>query len=776
MRPERLILKGFGAFRTFTEIDFSGVELFALTGPTGSGKTTILDGVCFALYGAVPRQPHVAPVVSQGLLEAVVALEFTVGEEKLRVARHVRKDARRGTANTDEASLESNGAVVATGADDVTASVATLLGLDFNQFTTCVLLPQGEFQRFLHDKPANRQNLLSALLDLGIYERIGQLAGQRQQLAAGQLKMIEQRLSAITGIDDQSERVAREGLHGLESALATFDAARRQLEADQKEESAAAADVDNHHRLLSAIDALRPPDGLEVLSERRRVVDTAATEIADLRTAAETELEVAAAELSRLPSRQELNRWSEAWSALERDTIELASASVTEADAQVRALQATADLDRARERFTKASDDHRAAHLRQALRAGEPCPVCDQVVSSPPPSLGVPELDGAQVDMSVAEESRHRKHNALAAATAERIKVDARLGELNRQVADAPSRPELEVAEVELANAEERRLAASERVDQLRTRQREARDEAEALTSRERQARQLIQAARDRVSSLEPPTLALDDPSEDWDVLIRWAADERTKLDRLIKEGRAKVSELATRRKEWHESFLERLSSLGLTSTVLRLRDDLVEAVALRRVQLKQIETFRIEARHLEKQQEASSSEQEVAALLVKLLRNDAFRNWLLDEVFAALVSGANLRLADLTRGQYSLAMAGRDFEVIDNLSAGHHRSVRTLSGGETFLVSLALALALADLVAETATTPARLESIFLDEGFGTLDAETLDVVSSVIAELGAEGKTVGIVTHVAELAEQMPVRYHVGRAKDGASVKRVDA
>jgi exonuclease SbcC len=163
MRPEKLVLKGFGAFRQYTEIDFEGVELFALVGPTGSGKTTVLDGICFALYGSVPRHGRrdVAPVVTQGLTESLASLAFTVAEDHYVVARHVRKNPKTGTASTDEATLERGGEVMATGADAVSSAVVTLLGLDFEQFTTCVLLPQGEFQRFLHDKPANRQNLLS---------------------------------------------------------------------------------------------------------------------------------------------------------------------------------------------------------------------------------------------------------------------------------------------------------------------------------------------------------------------------------------------------------------------------------------------------------------------------------------------------------------------------------------------------------------------------------------------------------------------------------------
>jgi exonuclease SbcC len=70
----------------------------------------------------------------------------------------------------------------------------------------------------------------------------------------------------------------------------------------------------------------------------------------------------------------------------------------------------------------------------------------------------------------------------------------------------------------------------------------------------------------------------------------------------------------------------------------------------------------------------------------------------------------------------------------------------------------------------------ARLESIFLDEGFGTLDGETLDLVASVIQELGASGRTVGIVTHVAELAEMVPTRFEVTRSAAGSQVERIDA
>ena len=236
----------------------------------------------------------------------------------------------------------------------------------------------------------------------------------------------------------------------------------------------------------------------------------------------------------------------------------------------------------------------------------------------------------------------------------------------------------------------------------------------------------------------------------------------------------AKRDEAAARLEVRTADLNSRFADLDIRVGDRPLRDIAVDALTQATARLEQMQKARLEASRLTAERTATSGQQEVAALLVKLLRNDAFRRWLLDEVFAALVAGANLRLADLTKGQYSLDTSKGDFEVIDNLSAGNRRSVRTLSGGETFLVSLGLALALADQVAETSVGSVRLESIFLDEGFGTLDAETLDVVGSVISELGASGKTVGIVTHVAELAEQMPVRYEIGKGAAGATVAEV--
>ena len=146
-----------------------------------------------------------------------------------------------------------------------------------------------------------------------------------------------------------------------------------------------------------------------------------------------------------------------------------------------------------------------------------------------------------------------------------------------------------------------------------------------------------------------------------------------------------------------------------------------------------------------------------------------------LEEVAAA----ASERLRTMTAGRYSLvhsdarkgnAKAGLSLLACDAWT-GIDRDTATLSGGETFLASLSLALGLADVVtAESAGTP--MEALFVDEGFGTLDEETLDEVMNVLDGLRAGGRIVGIVSHVAELRQRIPARIHVRKTRSGSHVE----
>ena len=146
-----------------------------------------------------------------------------------------------------------------------------------------------------------------------------------------------------------------------------------------------------------------------------------------------------------------------------------------------------------------------------------------------------------------------------------------------------------------------------------------------------------------------------------------------------------------------------------------------------------------------------------------------------LEEVAAA----ASVRLRRMSQGRYEFVhtdaagprgtRGGLGLDVRDDYT-GVVRAASTLSGGESFLASLALALGLADVVAAE-SGGVLLDTLFVDEGFGTLDADTLEQVMTVLDELRAGGRVVGLVSHVDELRQRIPSRLHVQRARQGSAL-----
>ncbi|RRS02270.1 SMC family ATPase [Glycomyces terrestris] len=176
----------------------------------------------------------------------------------------------------------------------------------------------------------------------------------------------------------------------------------------------------------------------------------------------------------------------------------------------------------------------------------------------------------------------------------------------------------------------------------------------------------------------------------------------------------------------------------------------------------------------LEAETRKFAHEAEVAKALASHLEARRFMEWLLSEALDELVEGATVMLNRITGGQYDLIYRDQDFWVVDHHDADMARPARSLSGGETFAASLSLALALSDQLASLARHGASLESIILDEGFGTLDPETLDAVATTLEALTlSAGRTVGLVTHVAELAERVPVRFRITKDAKGSHVEK---
>ncbi|HUK91831.1 MAG TPA: SMC family ATPase [Blastocatellia bacterium] len=196
MRPIKLRMEGFTSFKKPVEIDFTDMTLFAITGPTGAGKTSIIDALIYALYGCTPRLgKSPSDLISQGHNELRVLLEFSSGGQRYQVSRFSKR-TKRGASH--EVRLEEwEGEKWAPRADkqsEVEPRIERIVGLDYNGFTKSVVLPQGRFDEFLTGKPDERRKILSELLQLEIYSRMMKRANEIAQDHKTKFEILENQL------------------------------------------------------------------------------------------------------------------------------------------------------------------------------------------------------------------------------------------------------------------------------------------------------------------------------------------------------------------------------------------------------------------------------------------------------------------------------------------------------------------------------------------------------------------------------------------------------
>ena len=798
MRPRTLELEGFGAFRDPTVIDFADTDLFALQGPTGAGKSTVIDAICFALYGNVPRyddQRLVAAAMSSHAVEMRVRLRFELAGMVYDVVRVVRRTGP-GRVSTKEARLEIvDGDVLAGREGELRTQIEGLLGLTFDDFTRCVVLPQGSFARFLHDKPADRQGLLVRLLDLGVYGRMLQRANTRAGELERDIAFVDGHLAGLADVTPESIEELVESLVVL--ARTTADIADRVpiIESGFERARQTSLVARDHAGWLELLDGVEMPAGLVDLAERiaeaRRQADDAevshgaAVDLVDrLSEASRSGPRTEAVEAS-IARRQRHQRGAVVVAEL-ADQLGHAtkSAEQSEADTQDAAIAATA----AAAALGELRAEHLAHTLAVELRSGEECPVCHQLVerlplSTIPAALAAAEASVARADRALAEA---RRNADIGRRELDRIvdrKQQARelFDELAAELVGVASDEELRAQLIEAAELE-RSATAARTAEQLARRQvDQARKQLETLDRDQQRFDGTMHRQRDALVGLGAPA-PVGGLVEAWAALAQWAQARRPEVETEYQRLRGEARSLTDRADRDRSELVSTVRAVGVEASLDASVETVVKALDRRRDGLdRQLADGRaaLEKRGtLVEQRERLVERRRVAVELGRLLKADRFQRWLVEETLAELAARASGRLLTMSNGRFSIDLnPNGEFAVIDHGEGDERRGVRTLSGGETFQTSLALALALSDHLVELSGRRGHaLESIFLDEGFGTLDSESLDAVASTIELLGSDGRMVGIVTHVAALAERMPVRYLVSRGPRSAMVERVVA
>lgn len=810
MRPLRLMFEGFGSYRDETDVVLHDVDFFVLTGPTGAGKSTVIDALCFALYGTVPRwgkKDAIRNALAPSVNEGKVCLVFEAAGGRYAAVRLLRRSAQ-GAVQTKEARLDRLDASVPVDADltkileavaesmaegdKVTGAVSELLGIGYEQFTQCVVLPQGRFAEFLQAKPSDRQDLLIQLLAYGVYEDVGQRARERAKLAKSKLEMTEKQLNQVGMVTDEVVAAGEKRVADLDALVPAVDEAVEKMADIRTRWSAANAATKTAREQLADVTGLRRPGDVVDLATRLADADERISRRAEEKAEAEKSEAEADAARAGLPEHTELTRWRDAHTRMTGLSARLeraraAAAGVEKAEQSAAhefaaAEQALADAEAAQ---TAADRAHRAVALAADLVEGEPCPVCRQQVHDLPHHAVPADLDDARAAVKTTKTRVTATRKALADAGNKAAAAKADVDGVERQSAElaAELRAAPPLAEVEAAL--EKREAADAAVERARTRARAARraaDEAQAertaLRDEEQRAWSALRASRDRFVGHGAPPVEGDDLAAAWQTLTTWATARREELSEQVPALEQAEQDLLAQGTAARADVTRLLDEHGVRLPE-RDKADVVLAAALAgaRRDLAELVEKRSRSAALTAEVEQCREEEQVARMLGNLLKSNGFEAWLCAEALESLVTEASEILMQLSGGQYELHRDSRnELVVLDHNDAGTTRPVNTLSGGETFQASLALALALSHQVVGLSGGKRDLSSMFLDEGFGTLDESTLDTVAATLERLASETeRMVGIVTHVPALAERVPVQFAVTR--DGASsrLRRVE-
>jgi exonuclease SbcC len=818
MRPLDLTLEGFRSYREAVTFDLRERHLVGIVGPIGAGKSSVLDAVAFALYGKTPAvERDTRSLIHQLCDEAHVRLRFEVDGQVWSAVRAPRRKGSSGhqlehlSSDADDATpLET-----ITGDKPVREKVETLLGLDFKAFCRSVLLAQNRFSDFLTATEGDRDAVLKGVFGFERLDRAqaevrlrlqaAEMALERLQDQQGEVEKAREELEGARARATQADRRMR----ALEDAKPRED----QLAADAKDARDAGAVAGAAIDRLQAIAASLPgEDQVEAAAETAagaRSVVAAAQSQFEVSEAVRVQRRAEHKDLAdRLGDRAKFKSFEALLARHDREAVAAAAAMelATRAEATIAAqrkevvrleaahLAARAGIETAEEAHASreravveartaleaARHGEMARELLGTLSAGEACPVCGQQVATLPlkgqvarkmkaaesalknaesaervAQRSVQEAvaahaaarTGTQQAQSaiVAAESEHQRLVNLAqeAQVAHRTtqgQLAEWLGEGDPHALLAERAEELDAAEGAMRQADEAVEVARDALDRFRA---EAKD-ADAAVGRF--ANQLA-GAWGQLQEVREVAPDPDAVRASFVALVSACRDRRADAESAREDARARLASI----EDGRTALLQALGlAVGEDLTASIARAAAAQGAAAQQVaQL----TASIEgADALGREVAAAERQLEIVRRLSQDLRPSRFLAFLLEEERAELAALGSEHFEQLTGGDFRFTDDDR-FAIVDRNAAGSERKAESLSGGETFLASLALALALAEMVTRGG---GQLDAFFLDEGFGSLDPQHLDLAMDGIGRLvaGDGRRLVVLVSHVAEMRE----------------------
>ena len=863
-----------------TDAIYRSDGIFAVTGPTGAGKTTIFDAVCLALYGRTPRlsstpKSEIAEIMSKHTKKCMAKVKFEAGGKICICEWSMTKKKENGEEKIDTVhTIDEDGQKKYSG---TTSRVIEITGLDFGRFTQAVLLAQGEFDAFLNGKPSERAKILELVTGTEIYSRISKKIAERKDKEEKALKEIGIKRDAMIPRDDfgsyeeilQGIKETREKLSGLEVKSLELEAALswlRILRDIRGEISSNASKITQQERIIEAFAGKRarleaairvksilheysPLEDLrkqyadmksqfEILSRQIEHDRAELNAMESSKKASESDFETTTAGLpegetpesicanAKLCIEAFINAYKDkekASSSRAKSEKEHSNAKAKLEEAEKNDELARENHEKARRRVNELSNLRVSAILeaeRRKLKPGVPCPVCGSLEH---PAVGHSVTEGnpareiQQID-DYLKTAQERENQALRISqTAAKELSEARTHEgtcrvrLEQCMKDENQCVEriLEARSVVCEVIEKIGIHNPKNCEEVKSRVREWKSKVENLSKK------ITEISRD-ITSLSGKIEANSQIHAENEAALeamRKKLERREEIFRSSLAAKNFVSE-----KQFTDSKIPDEEILELQTESHSYDDEMKRLQAVkadRTKRLKEEEEKAVTAMKLEEAESLfSMSKDEITALREKLAVLDAteisrrklkaeydkldseykiqegiYNQWSAfnDELgvkrgekfskFAQkitlrmLVECANSQLVKMN-SRYTLVSTPREkdelfLSVKDSEQAGEIRPTSNLSGGERFIISLALALGLSQI----SGSKAQVDSLFIDEGFGSLDEEALNAALEALGEIHRKGRMIGIISHVSGISERIRAKINVIRKSEGTSI-----
>jgi exonuclease SbcC len=761
VKPVKLTLNAFGSYVKKQTLDFGklgSTGLYLITGDTGAGKTTIFDAISFALYGVASvsrqrgelRSDFLPPEDSKN--KTYVELEFLCGGRPFTIKRTLKKTGQ------DVLLILPDGKVI-DGDKNVEKKVEEIIGLKQEQFAQIIMIAQNDFQRFLKSGTEDRlkilrhifgthtlrlfqENLKERVKDesnirmmilrdferhqVDVYKRFEQFEEWENQISKDKNELLEldilfakydkekQTLAAETAKTEELNNALKQAENNYKSAETALIQAREQTFLAQKESEM----VD---KILETLEPLNTAQ--EAFNQLNNQCETVSQKLKTLTTLTATQKEITTKE-------NLLNQMRTNYKTLDTQYKEALIRYQTLEDIFLRS---------------------QAGILAVNLSENEPCPVCG---STHHPSLAL--LPGENITETQLKNSKQ---------TSEQIKekrdiLTPQAAQLKGEIETLTQRFAVDFAE----------FHTTQNLPEL---YQTTKTEAETLTQKRNHTKsKLEQLQTNHTQTTIRKTHAVAALASAQTLLA-----ERTNNEQKTLAAKNEAHRIYTQHiKQPHiEANRERLNQINAETTNL---------VEKRRTMDIRITTLTNALNELQKASTQLEKTEKTYADLKSL--SDTANNRTLDfETFAQqtyferVIQAANLRLSLMSKHQYTLhrktdvadarKRSGLELEILDAFT-GKFRSSNTLSGGESFMTSLSLALGLSDIVQQT-SGGIQIETLFIDEGFGSLDTDTLDLAIQTLTQVAGKNRIIGIISHVSELKERIDKQVQIKKTMTGSRI-----